>query len=258
MRFNAGELKAIWEIEAARTREQDRQDFERELAGVDIGREARFHGSQFVEERREGRSGSSSTSRREQREFTSRLQMLLATNPAYAALHADAVQSWRDTEDAAEEALRQIEAALEEARIEQQKLLERAPLVEGKRVFRDDDGSVWTDDDARLPDEVAAGIQWKGDEPTRKEFKAGQARIDELTRSGDRIWGIQVEVADLGAELNDDENPPSEERTEEIKDSFENYRREIRELTPSVIKAENHAPPAAVSDVTVPVTMRPL
>lgn len=165
--------------------------------------------------------------RKDREDRTRTLTWLLANNPAYAQLHADAVQSWRDTEDAAEDALRKIEAALEEARIEQRKLLERAPLVNGKRVFRDDDGSVWTEDDDRLPDDVAAGIPWNGDEPARKEFKAGQARIDELIRSGDRIRGIQVDAADLGAELNDDKNPPSMERTEEINDTLKEYRQEI-------------------------------
>lgn len=173
--------------------------------------------------------------RKERAEQTRSLTWLLANNPAYAALHADAVQSWRDTEDAAEEALRQIEAALEDARIGQQKLLDRAPLLNGKRVFRDEDGSVWTQDDVRLPDDVAAGIQWKGDEPSRKEMKAGQARIDELIRSGDQVRGIQVEVADLGAELNDDKNPPSTERTEEIKESLNEYQRELAEHVPKPV-----------------------
>ena len=119
--------------------------------------------------------------------------------------------------------------------------MERAPLVNGKRVFRDDDGSVWTEDDIRLPDEVAAGIQWQGNEPARNEFKAGQARIDERIRSGDRVRGVQVEVADLGAELNDDKNPPSEERTEEIKEDLQKYRREI----------EDHIPKSAGREIEV-------
>jgi hypothetical protein len=233
--FDTGELTEIWEIEAARKREEDRQDFERELAGIDIGREARFHSAEFVEDRQRGRSGTSTVSERNRSEYATRLHMLLATNPAYAALHATALGTWRDTEDAADKALRQIEAALGDARTEQQILLKRAPLVNGKRVFQDDDGSVWTEDDIRLPDDVAAGIQWKGDEPTRKEFKDGQTRIDELVRSGDRIRGVQVDVADLGVELNDEKNPPSAERTEEISRLLENYKREIEEHVPKPV-----------------------
>lgn len=182
---------------------------------------------------------------------TRTLTWLLANNSAYAALHADANKAWRDADDAAEDALRQIEEALEAARIEQTALLERAPLINGKRVFRDDDGSVWTEDDTRLPDEVAAGIQWKGDEPTRSEFKAGQARIDELIRSGDRVRGIQVEVADLGAELNDDKNPPSTERTEEIIEDLTKYRSEIEEHVPKAVDADARNAPPALSSMAV-------
>lgn len=166
--------------------------------------------------------------RKERDAHTRTLTWLLANNAAYAQLHAKALDTWRDTEGAAEKALSEIEAALDSVRLEQQKLLERAPLVGGKRVFRDDDGSVWTEEDSRLPDEIAAGIQWKGDEPPRKEFKAGQARIDELVRSADKIRGIQVEVADLGAELNDDKNPPGFERIEVVKDSLNVYRQEVQ------------------------------
>lgn len=201
--------------------------------------------------------GDHDSDRKDRDDRTRTLTWLLANNPAYAELHAEALQSWRDTEDAAEKALRQIEAALEEARIEHQKLLERAPLVGGKRVFRDEDGSVWTEDDIRLPDEVAAGIQWKGDEPTRKEFKAGQVRIDELIRSGDRIRGIQVEVADLGAELSDDKNPPSSERTGEIKESLKEYREEIKELLPSA-RAPSTEPVRERVSAVADATLRPL
>lgn len=189
---------------------------------------------------------------------TRTLTWLLANNSAYAALHADANKAWRDADDAAEDALRQIEKALEEARIDQRALLERAPLINGKRVFRDDDGSVWTEDDVRLPDEVADGIQWRGDEPTRNEFKAGQARIDALIRSGDRVRGIQVEVADLGAELNDDKNPPNTERTEEIIQDLQNHQREIEENLPKPasreIEARTQLPiamPAVPADVPI-------
>lgn len=182
------------------------------------------------------------------------LTWLLANDPAYAQLHADAVQSWRNTEDAAEDALRQIDATLEEARIDQQRLLERAPLVNGKHVFRDRDGSVWTEDDVGLPDEVAAGIQWKGDEPTRREFKAGQARIDELVRSGERVRGIQVEAADLGVELNDDDNPPSAERTGEIIEELKKHDHAIRANMPKhePILTEQRLDSGSIASVQLP------
>lgn len=108
MGYDKGELTNQWEIEAARTREDDRRDYERELAGIDIGREARFHGTEFVEERRQGRSGTSAAQRSVQREFASRLQMLLATNPGYAALYNDTMGALGDAEKAADDALEKL------------------------------------------------------------------------------------------------------------------------------------------------------
>ena len=63
LRYDKGELTSSWEIEAARTREEDRRDYERELAGIDIGRDSRFHGTEFVAERRQNRSGASNAQR---------------------------------------------------------------------------------------------------------------------------------------------------------------------------------------------------
>lgn len=108
MGYDTGELKAIWEIEAARTREEDRRDYERELAGIDIGREARFHGTEFVEERRQGRGGASSAQRSAQQQYASRLQMLLATNPGYAKAYNNTMDALGDSEKAADDAIEKL------------------------------------------------------------------------------------------------------------------------------------------------------
>ena len=126
MGYDTGELKAIWEIEAARTREEDRRDYERELAGIDIGREARFHGTEFVEERRQGRGGASSAQRSAQQQYASRLQMLLATNPGYAKAYNNTMDALGDSEKAADDAIEKLEVALTKARRETQDMLERA------------------------------------------------------------------------------------------------------------------------------------
>lgn len=145
MGYDTGELKAIWEIEAARTREEDRRDYERELAGIDIGREARFHGTEFVEERRQGRGGASSAQRSAQQQYASRLQMLLATNPGYAKAYNNTMDALGDSEKAADDAIEKLEVALTKARRETQDMLERAAkLPDGRRVFKDKNGKSGT------------------------------------------------------------------------------------------------------------------
>ncbi len=142
--FDAGELKGIWEIEAALTRDEDQQDYERELAGIDIGRNARFHDTEFVEDRRQGRSGLSGSQRSSaQREVTSRLQAMLAANAGYARLYNDTLGDLGDAEDATDRAITKAEAVLAESQQQLEQTLNRAAkLIDGTRVFRDARGNV--------------------------------------------------------------------------------------------------------------------
>lgn len=218
MGFDKGELTSNWEIEAARTREEDRRDYERELAGIDIGREARFHGTEFVEERRQGRSGASGAQRSAQRDFTSRLQMLLATNPGYAALYNDTLGALGDAEKAADDALEKLEAALTKARRETQNMLERAAKLPGGRpVFKDKDGQVWDEHGEHISADQAASIQWRGDEPTREAFIEKQASADKIAEDINDIRRGRVDIlGKFREEMSDTENPPTEGRLEEI------------------------------------------
>ena len=229
MGYDKGELTNHWEIEAARTREDDRRDYERELAGIDIGREARFHGTEFVEERRQGRSGASSAQRSAQREFTSRLQMLLATNPGYAALYNDTMGALGDAEKAADDALEKLEAALTKARRETQNMLERAAKLPGGRsVFKDKDGQVWDEHGERISADQAASIQWRGDEPTREAFIDQSRYAKDISRSVDEMRGVQVDLGGIREEMTDKDNPPTQERVEDLRNQIHSLDQETQ------------------------------
>ena len=229
MGYDKGELTNHWEIEAARTREDDRRDYERELAGIDIGREARFHGTEFVEERRQGRSGASSAQRSAQREFTSRLQMLLATNPGYAALYNDTMGALGDAEKAADDALEKLEAALTKARRETQNMLERAAKLPGGRsVFKDKDGQVWDEHGERISADQAASIQWRGDEPTREAFIDQSRYAKDISRSVDEMRGVQVDLGGIREEMTAKDNPPTQERVEDLRNQIHSLDQETQ------------------------------
>jgi hypothetical protein len=216
--YDTGELKAIWEIEAARTREEDRRDYERELAGIDIGREARFHGTEFVEERRQGRGGASSAQRSAQQQYASRLQMLLATNPGYAKAYNNTMDALGDSEKAADDAIEKLEVALTKARRETQDMLERAAkLPDGRRVFKDKNGQVWDEHGAHISDDQAASIQWRGDEPTQEAFSDQNRYAEDLSRSVDEMRGVQVDLGGIREEMTDKDNPPTQERVEDLR-----------------------------------------
>lgn len=231
--YDTGELKGIWEIEAARTREEDRRDYERELAGIDIGREARFHGSEFVEERRQGRGGASSTQRSAQQQYASRLQALLANDASYARLHAGTMDALGDAEEATDRAITKAQKALEQAQQQLDQTLSRAAkLSDGTRVFRDARGNVWNERGQRVSEADAAGIEWRGDEPAYEQFlEDGESVNDRLARV-EELQGYRIDtLGGIRDRMTDEENPPSA-------DEMERFQHDIQDKMPSEAKAE--------------------
>lgn len=231
--FDKGELTSNWEIEAARTREEDRRDYERELAGIDIGREARFHGTEFVEERRQGRSGASSAHRSAQQQNASRLQMLLATNAGYAKAYNDTMGALGDAEAATDRAIVKAQKALEDAQQQLEKTVSRAAkLSDGTRVFRDARGNVWNEHGQRVGEVDAAGIEWRGDEPAYEQFlEESESVQDRLTRL-EALQGYRVDtLGGIRDRMTDQDDPPSAEEVERFK-------RDIQELAPPEVRAE--------------------
>lgn len=241
MGYDTGELKGIWEIEASRTREEDRRDYERELAGIDIGREARFHGTEFVEERRQGRSGASSAQRSAQQQYASRLQMLLATNPGYANIYNDTMGALGDAEAATDRAIVKAQKALQEAQQQLEQTLNRsAKLPDGTRVFRDARGNVWNERGQRVNEADAAGIEWRGDEPAYEQFLEESESVQDRLTLLEALHGYRVDtLGGIRDRMTDEENPPS---TEEI----ERFKVDIQEKMPPEAQAEQTAAPAAI------------
>lgn len=242
MGYDKGELTSSWEIEAARTRDEDRRDYERELAGIDIGREARFHSTEFVEERRQGRGGASSSSRRDQREFASRLQMLLATNPAYAKLYSDTMVALGDAEAATDRAIAKAQKALEDAQQRLEQTLSRAAMLrDGTRVFRDARGNVWNEHRERVSEADAAAIEWRGDEPAYEQFlQESESVKDRLTRL-EALQGFRVDtLGGIRDRMDDPHNPPSGE-------DIDQFGREMQEKMPDAVREELTATTASIA-----------
>lgn len=255
--YDKGALTNIWEIEAARTREEDRRDFERELAGIDIGREARFHGTEFVEDRRQGRSGASSAQRSAQQQYASRLQMLLATNPGYAALYNDTLGALGDAEDATDRAIVKAEAALKAAQEKLEQTRSRAAKLptDDSPVFKDKHGIVRNERGEAVSDAIAARIEWRGDEPAYEQFLEDSESVkDRLTRL-EALQGFRVDtLGGIRDRMDDNENPPSAE-------DIAQFGGKIRENMPPEVKLEMSAAPEAVASPaqsSLGIEIRPL
>lgn len=252
--YDKGELTSSWEIEAARTREEDRRDFERELAGIDIGREARFHSTEFVEERRQGRGGSSNAQRTAQQQYASRLQMLLATNPGYANLYNDTMDALGDAEAATDRAIAKAQKALEDAQRQLEQTLSRAAkLPDGTRVFRDARGNVWNEHRQRVSEADAAGIEWRGDEPAYEQFLEDSESVkDRLTRL-EALQGFRVDT--LGRfrdRIMDQDNPVTDTELKEINRTVKNNVRDLGIVEDAPALADIAGPSVSSAKMPIP------
>lgn len=233
MGYDKGELTSHWEIEASRTREEERRDYERELAGIDIGRDARFLGTEFVEARRQGRSGASSAQRSSQQQYASRLQMLLATNPAYAKLYSDTMGALGDAEAVTDRAIIKAQQALKDAQQQLDRTLNRAAkLSDGTSVFRNLRGEIWNERGQHVSEADAAGIEWRGNEPAYEQFlEESESVKDRLTRL-EALQSFRVDtLGGIRHRMDDPDDPASAEEIEQ-------FNRDIHDKMPSEAKAE--------------------
>ena len=212
--YETGDLRELFrEAEAEFIRREDERDFKAEMAGLPNGKMARFLSADDREDRRDGRT----SSQKQRAESLSRLQMLLASNPAYAKLYNDTFDAMQGAETAADDALAKLEAAHAKARQDLQDILDHAArLPDGTRVFKDKHAQVWDEHGARVSDSDAATIHWRGDEPTQEAYSDQRDYTDRLSRSIDEMRGVQVDLGAIHEEMTDKDNPPAEERIEEL------------------------------------------
>ena len=211
-------------------RKQDFDDLQNELNGVDTGRLKRFLSA---EERdvREGRSGKNNTSA-----TLSRLQLLLASSPAYAALYNEAQEALDAAEQATQAALAKARAGLRSAQSKLDETLENAArLPNGTRVFRDAHGQVWTEDGEKVMAEDAASIVWRGDEPSFEQYTEQKETRDRATATIAEIEGYQVDVLGrIRDRMSDEDEPPTESE-------LKGFKREIEQKMPDSARAQLEA-----------------
>lgn len=199
-------------------KKQDFDDLQHEIAGINTGRSKRFLAS--------GGRNSSSQKEREARRYASTAFDLLMLDPEYAITYERAQNSLSNAETETATALEAAVQVLNEATTTFDDIQENATqLPDGTRVYMDEKtGKVFTEDGTRLDDATAAGIMFKGNEPTYGEFLTAKERITDAQRYVDDWYGYQVTLGGFRNELDDTKHPPSRERLLEIERKIEDQR----------------------------------
>lgn len=224
-------------------KQRELDDLQNEMAGREVGRQRRFL-SADDERTPEGRE------KKAQAEALTRLQLLMS-NPEYANAYQDTMTALRDAERATEVALTKAGIARERASENLNGILDKAQrLPDGRRVFCDAKGNVWSEDGRRISHEEAEHIEWKSDAPDHETYLARKHELEEAQRREEEIRLYQTDV--LGGarhKLEDQDEPPSIEELERIK-------REIAEHMPRMVNSEivdnQPVPPSAVAKLPIP------
>ncbi|WP_152610683.1 hypothetical protein [Ruegeria sp. ANG-R] len=206
---------------------QDFDDLQNEIAGRDNGRAARF----FKSDKAGGRLGKSRDAGHD--EALTLLQQLLMDDPEYAALYNETFELLADAESATEIALEKANQRLsQEIEAFNETLDSAARLDDGRVVFRDAQGRVWTSAHEQLTDIDADAVDWPHGASSYEEFKRQSEAVDTAQKNVDAILHYQVNV--LGAardRMSDADDPPSKEELQDIQDA-------IREQMPPQVRAE--------------------
>lgn len=191
---------------AAQRRARDLDDLQNEMAGAETGRAVRFLPG-------EARGPEASEKRRaEQRaEMLTRLQLLMQ-NPEYAALYNGTGEALRDAQNELDRLRKDAQRLADKtkdaiARIDANAARDSA----GRHVFRGENGEARYADRSLVPEAEAAGIIWRGDEPTLAEREAEVERLARMEGILADIDAGQAEIGDMEDRRLDEENPPSAE-----------------------------------------------
>ncbi len=192
---------------------RDFDDLQHEIAGRDVGRMGRFlpGGAQSA--------ASSGKSNDKRAEALTRLQAVLMNNPAYA-------QAFQETERALNDAQSQLDTLLERVQreIEANDLVladirERAARLEdGSRVYKDQDGRIRSENGDQINDALAAGILWRGDEPSFEDMKDARERGERLKDIERDIQIGQGRIGEMQADMKDEDDPPTRDELELFQD----------------------------------------
>ena len=181
------------------------------------------------------------------------LDWLLLNNPEYARIHGEAMSVLQRAEGTASGALERTLDALTTARTELHDMLERAPtLPDGRKVFRDGaTGHVYDAEGLRIPDDLAAGIEWPEGAADNRDYIAKKKHIQELEDAERELRGIQTELGGIRGELTNNENPPRPERVKSLKDQIEELHQQSADvLANHVSKSMDPVPAPGTDDKT--------
>lgn len=210
------EFGAIESAAAEKRGQQSRDDLASELRGDEVGRIGRFLSEDARQELIARRDGKPS-------KFQSALELALAANATYAAIHAAAVDETQAAQRTAQAFQDDFEVALSKVRSDIGQILDEAvTLPDGRKAFMYEDGVARTVDGEPVDSALVEGIDWSG-RPKGEIYQGLLAREESLENASHRGRQLSNRLGEIENELHDEDDPPSAEQ-------MEAYRLEVQEI----------------------------
>jgi hypothetical protein len=196
---------------AERLREERGQDdfdnLQHSLSGLETGQQTRHGLSKDTSSSIFGDKRKSITE-----QIRETLEWLLLNNPQYKLAHESFMNSVHEAQHITQTALERVIAQLANERIVLDELLDSAAkLPDGTKVFKDKNGVVKNQDGEDVSAELAATIQWTGNEPSYEAYQAQTQRIEQLEARENELRGIETELGEIHERGNTNSVPMSEE-----------------------------------------------
>ena len=187
------------------------------------------------------------------------LEFLLQNDPAYTALHQETGQALLRAQNRLDQLAQVAQQELEAAQSDLNAALAgAAQLPGGRHVFRNQNGDVLFLDGAPVADEDAAGVLWRGDEPTFEDITALNERVVRLGEILTDIHIGQVDIGDMQERLEDEGNPPSADELHGMQERADGIVSGLKERLSAEMPLEHSAPTPdvpsndAVAKISVP------
>lgn len=214
----------------------DRDDLNFAQSGVEVGRIRKHLPSEEIDP--------ITGKRKKQAEIEAAVQRtldwLLLNDAAYRQAHENLMGSIRSAQTSTQYALeRVLEIQQAEQTIMDEILSNAAKLPDGTKVFKDKDGNVRSEDGTVIQPELAANIEWTGQEPSYEEYLAQRQRIEELEAYELELRGIEIEIGEIHERGNRDYEPLTPEELERDTDRVDELEKRAREIENN---AQNQAP----------------
>jgi hypothetical protein len=220
------DYRSYAELFRAKATAEDVDDYNRAVSGADVGRILKHGAASGYVDPVTGKKRSSS-----QDAVQRTLDWLLQNDAVYA-------QSWHQTSQLLSDVANEADLLLTRLLNERDALSDQidnavdraATLPDGRKVFRDKDGNAVDADGNRIEDDLAAGIIWRGDEPTFEEYIALTDRLTRLENAIRDVHGIETELGGMRNELEDQEAPPSQDELDSFQGRADDFRDRLNRI----------------------------